>query len=194
MQLVAKLQEGNPVSLRFAILASLESSPQTGYEIAREFDSGVGNFWHATHQQIYRELSKLAQESLVQFEQIQQDSRPSKKRYRITQLGQDALASWLNSPTSRQPVRDPLLVKISAGFLADREKLRAEVLDQRDIYQRQLQRFEGYEKEFHGCKTPPTEKQMYLYMTLRRGIIASEGWIAWANEVLVSLDSLEKTS
>lgn len=179
------------MSLRFAILASLESSAQTGYEIAREFDYGVGNFWHATHQQIYRELGKLTQESLVDFEQIQQESKPSKKRYLLTELGRDALATWLNSPTARQPIRDPLLVKISAGFLADPEKLKIEVLNHQHDYQRQLERFKGYETEFKACKKPPSEKQMYLYMTLRRGIISSEAWTAWLDEVLAFLRGLE---
>ena len=72
------------MSLRYAILASLESHPHTGYEIAREFDSAVGYFWQATHQQIYKELSKLTAESLVGFEQIYQQSKPSKKRYVIS--------------------------------------------------------------------------------------------------------------
>ena len=176
------------MSLRFAILVSLESGAHTGYEIAREFDSGVGNFWQATHQQIYRELGKLADEKFVEFEQVQQDSRPSKKRYRITDEGHSALAHWLNSPTAQQPIRDPLLVKISAGFLADPEQLKSEVLNQRSYHMDRLERYEGYERKFEACKTKSTEKQMYLYLTLRRGILASQAWISWADETLAFLE------
>lgn len=175
------------MSLRFAILVSLESGAQTGYEIAREFDGGVGNFWHATHQQIYRELGKLTDEKLVEFEQIQQESRPSKKRYVITEEGNAELADWLNSPTTRQPLRDPLLVKISAGFLADPEQLKTEVLNHRAYYAERLARYEGYEKECQIHKGKLTEKQMYLYLTLRRGILASQAWITWADETLAFL-------
>ena len=31
----------------------------SGYELAKTFDSSIGFFWKADHQQIYRELSKL---------------------------------------------------------------------------------------------------------------------------------------
>ena len=66
------------------------------------------------------------------------------------------------------------------------------MVNHRSIYQQQLERFVGYEEEFHASKTPPTEKQMYPYMTLRRSVIASESWIAWADEVLVLFHELDK--
>lgn len=188
MQLVS-YKESNTVSLRFAILASLDSNPQTGYEIAREFDSGVGNFWRATHQQIYRELSKLSEEKLVEFEQIQQDSKPAKKRYEITALGHDALAGWLSSPTPVPAVREPLLVKLSAGSLADKEHLLGEVLAHRAIYAARLQKFKHFEATYHARKNKPSKRQQYLFLTLRRGITAYESWIQWSEEVLTFLRS-----
>ena len=165
-------------------MASLESNPQTGYEIARDFDSGVGYFWHATHQQIYRELSKLADESLVDFEQIQQQSKPAKKRYVLNANGRAALAEWLNATTKLQPIRDPLLVKISAGHLAAPEKLMAEVRHHRSDFEQRLAVFRKYDSSYRACEGGTTKQLDYLYLTLRRGIIVCEGWIQWADEVL----------
>ena len=64
------------MSLRYAILASLGNRAQTGYEIARAFDRGVGYFWQASHQQIYRELGRLAEDGAVEFETIDQAGKP----------------------------------------------------------------------------------------------------------------------
>ena len=47
------------MALGDAILACLTEHPMTGYELAKTFDSSIGFFWKADHQQIYRELSKL---------------------------------------------------------------------------------------------------------------------------------------
>ena len=165
-------------------MASLESNPQTGYEIARDFDSGVGYFWHATHQQIYRELSKLADENLVDFEQIQQQSKPAKKRYVLNEIGRRVLAEWLNATTKLQPIRDPLLVKISAGHLASPEKLMAEVHLHREDFEQRLAVFKKYDSSYRACKGSTTKQIDYLYLTLRRGIIVCEGWLKWADEVL----------
>ncbi|MEM7466361.1 MAG: PadR family transcriptional regulator [Pseudomonadota bacterium] len=177
------------MSLRYAILASLDSQPQTGYAIAREFDSGVGYFWHATHQQIYRELRKLTDEALVEFEQIQQDSKPSKKQYLITASGRGALSEWLTTPTEIQPIRDPLLVKISAGHLTEPDVLAREILAHRARFDERLKVFQRYEQTYRECGNSVPVKQQYLYLTLRRGIIVCEAWIAWADEALAFLSA-----
>ena len=46
------------MSLRSAILTALMERPSSGKELTRRFDLSFGYFWHATHQQIYRELGQ----------------------------------------------------------------------------------------------------------------------------------------
>ncbi len=46
------------MSLAHAVLTSLIEKPSSGYELARRFEKSIGYFWHATHQQIYRELAR----------------------------------------------------------------------------------------------------------------------------------------
>ena len=53
------------MSLRFAILTSLTEREGSGIELARRFDRSIGYFWPATHQQIYRELDRLASAGLI---------------------------------------------------------------------------------------------------------------------------------
>ena len=172
------------MALKYALLSALVVKPQTGYEIAREFDSAVGYFWQATHQQIYRELNHLADAGLLEFEQIEQRTKPAKKRYSITASGHRALVSWLDQPVSLQAVRDPLLVKLSSGHLADTGKLKAEVEEHVNNYQQRLALFRSYEKSFNENRAQASLEQRYLFLTLRRGITVCESWLDWAQEVL----------
>lgn len=177
------------MSLKFALLASLAAKPQTGYEIAREFDATRGYFWRATHQQIYRELNKLAADNCAEFEQITQLNKPSKKRYVITDAGRKELVKWLNDPVELQPVRDPLLVKLSAGHLANPALLKAQVEAHIGNYRQRLALFRTYEDSFRECEDSAALDQRYLYLTLRRGISVCEAWLDWAREVCDFLDA-----
>jgi DNA-binding PadR family transcriptional regulator len=47
------------MSLAHAVLTSLLEKASSGYDLARRFDKSIGYFWHATHQQIYRELARM---------------------------------------------------------------------------------------------------------------------------------------
>ena len=47
------------MSLPHAVLTSLLEKSTSGYDLARRFDKSIGYFWHATHQQIYRELARM---------------------------------------------------------------------------------------------------------------------------------------
>ncbi len=45
-------------TLKYAILGLVSQKPMTGYDIYKEFDGPIGNFWSAKHSQIYPELKK----------------------------------------------------------------------------------------------------------------------------------------
>lgn len=177
------------MSLRFAILVSLQSKQRTGYEIAREFDRGVSYFWQASHQQIYRELGKLANDGAVEFTQVEQHGRPAKKVYRITKRGRTALKTWLETPAPTPTIKDELLVKLYAGDLADAAKLLQETERHRLLYSAQLEEYHAIEQLYFSPPADLTVKQRYVYLTLRRGIHATQSWLAWSDEVIEFLRS-----
>ena len=53
------------MSLPHVILTVLSTRDATGYDITKEFSATIGYFWKASHQQVYRELNKMAQNELV---------------------------------------------------------------------------------------------------------------------------------
>ena len=105
------------MALSHAILAVLASRTCSGYDLAKQFDGSVGFFWHATHQQIYRELTKLEESGWVDGWVVEQNGRPDKKSYAINAAGTAHLEDWIAQPTSSSPMKDELLTKLFVGHL-----------------------------------------------------------------------------
>lgn len=92
-------------TLKYAILGLLNRHPMTGYEIGKEFDFEIAQFWSAKTSQIYPELKKLLDEELVTFDIEISGDILEKKRYEITEKGQRELLKWLHrdEPIERTP-------------------------------------------------------------------------------------------
>ncbi|RQW65097.1 PadR family transcriptional regulator [Vibrio viridaestus] len=82
--------------LKYAILGLLNRHPMTGYDINKEFNYELAEFWHAKHSQIYTELKKLHEEGLVTFDIEISGDILEKKQYSITDEGRDDLIRWLH--------------------------------------------------------------------------------------------------
>ena len=75
------------MSLRSAILTALMERPSSGKELTRRFDLSIGYFWHATHQQIYKVLSRMESDGWIKATHVAQDGRPDKKLYALSLSG-----------------------------------------------------------------------------------------------------------
>lgn len=178
------------MALRHVLLVALHRTAATGYEVTRRFDSTLGHFWKASHQQVYRELARLEAEGLVAFREIAQKGRPDKKRYRLTAKGQRELERWLDEPPPERRVNDELLVKILGGEIVGAETLRAHINTKRLETEQRLDVLLGIEQEYR--KGPPLEKlaieRRLLYLTLRKGIAMARANIEWALEAQALLE------
>ncbi len=83
-------------TLKYAILGLLNRKPMTGYELAKEFNYELAEFWYANHSQIYPELKKLNNEGLVEFDVEISGDILEAKRYHITEEGKDDFIKWLH--------------------------------------------------------------------------------------------------
>ena len=133
------------MALGDAILACLTERPMTGYELAKTFDSSIGFFWKADHQQIYRELSKLRGRGYIQGREVVQSGKPNKLVYTLTDEGRTALRHWAARPSTPASTKDDLLVRLHALDSVDIEPLRADLMarlehhrDRHATYQRIL--------------------------------------------------------
>lgn len=183
------------MSLKHAILVLLDKKPGSGYDLAQRFGGGIGNFWNATHQQVYQELKKLTADKLVEFEVHTQAERPDKKVYGITSAGRSALKAWLKQPIKLARINSTLLVKIYAAHLADPAELDRELAQHIADHEQKLAEYAELERSYFSADAATRRKQRMPYLTLRSGIRYEWTWIEWMKEVkqLLADDALPET-
>ena len=172
------------MAIAHAILVSLIERPARGYDLGKRFESSVGFLWKATHQQIYRELTKLEELGWITAEVIAQENRPDKKLYSVTELGKRQLIEWMVQPGELAPVKDDLLVKIFAGYLAPRETILQEIERHCQLHQERLKTYQEIEQQFFQTPQSLSQPDKFRYLTLRKGIGYETDWIAWCNEAI----------
>jgi PadR family transcriptional regulator AphA len=178
---------GYNMSLKHAILTLLETEEGSGYDLLKRFKQRLGFFWNASHQQIYLQLKKMHEEGLIKFELEQQTGKPNRKVYRVTPDGHDALMLWMENPVKVDKVNDQLLVKLYAGQLVEPSILLNEIAVHKAIHERMLETFLALEQDYLALQ--PQEQSPYTlpYLTLRKGILGEQAWLAWSVEVEVYL-------
>lgn len=90
-------------TLKYAILGLINRHDMTGYDITKEFNAELANFWNAKHSQIYPELKKLVDEGLIFFDVVVTGDVLEKKLYSITEKGKLELQRWLLKDEPLEP-------------------------------------------------------------------------------------------
>ena len=158
------------MALGDAILACLTDRPMTGYELAKTFDSSIGFFWKADHQQIYRELSRLRDRGHIQGREVVQSGKPNKLVYTLTSEGRATLRHWAARPSSPASIKDDLLVRLYALDCVDIEPMRADLMARLEYHRDRLSRYERIlKKRFPegAASLADTGKLLLLRMGLR---------------------------
>ncbi|MEL6163250.1 MAG: PadR family transcriptional regulator [Cyanobacteria bacterium J06641_2] len=176
------------MSLAHAILASLIDKSCSGYDLAKQFDGSVGFFWQASHQQIYRELSKLNKLGWITSEIIIQEGKPDKKNYRVTQEGTFQLKEWIAQTSEPAAIKDDLLVKIFSGYIVSEQVILQELEHHRQIHTEKLSTYRKLEKEYFQNPRQLTQAAKFQYLTLRKGIRYEADWVEWCNEAIELLN------
>ncbi|UUN27651.1 PadR family transcriptional regulator [Streptomyces sp. FIT100] len=176
------------MSLKYAILAALLEGEASGYDLAKVFDVSVANFWSATPQQLYRELDRLAGEGLVAARVVQQERRPNKRIFRLTEAGRKELRTFTETPPRPTTIRDELLVKVQAVDQADPDTARTLVAERLEWARAKLA---GYERLRDVLLDGRSEEQHLAdadrigpYLTLMRGRMFEQENVRWCERVL----------
>ena len=102
------------MSLAHAVLTSLLEKASSGYDLAQRFDKSIGYFWHATHQQIYRELGRMEAAGWIASSVHPDAGKTRKKEYRVLAAGRDELARWTQTTAQPMDLRDEFTLKLRA--------------------------------------------------------------------------------
>ena len=175
------------MSLKHAILGFLSIAPLTGYELKKSFDHSVQHFWSADQSQIYRTLEQIVEAGWAEVELVEQQARPNRKVYHITEAGRTELQRWLTAPLAHREEHDPFLVQLFfASTLADAE---VEALLEREIAEAhaQLAVYEQIRQQY-----PVTVRaQAFALLTLDYGIQATQAHLIWIETALAQVRSGE---
>lgn len=172
------------MSLSHAVLTSLLEKATSGYDLARRFDKSIGYFWHATHQQIYRELARMEAAGWIESSSAPDAGKTRKREYRVLPAGRAELIRWANEPSPPMDLRDEFMVKLRADAALSEVDLRPEIRRQIERHQEKLAHYRTIEERdfLHG--SPLTREARIQHMILKKGILYEEVSIAWAQEML----------
>jgi DNA-binding PadR family transcriptional regulator len=175
------------MSLKYALLASLASNPRTGYDLSHDIGGNIGLFWQATHQQIYKELSRLLEEGLLADETVRQDDKPDKRIYQVTKKGLGDLKNWIGKETKLYPTKDEMLIKIFVGHMVDKKVIEKELNRMKVFYQNRLKKFSKIEKQYFSEQENLSFRMKCQYLTLKRGIRFTKAWLSWIDDAVEML-------
>jgi PadR family transcriptional regulator AphA len=118
------MEHAEAYPITYSILGLLAFwGPMSGYDIKHLFDHMLAPIWGAAHSQIYRELRRMEQLGWVSMQREEQESRPDRKVYTITEIGKEALHEWQAQPPEVFQLRDELLLKVLFGTFAASDDL-----------------------------------------------------------------------
>ena len=109
------------MSVSYALLGLLEGSSRHGYDLKRSYDLRFGEVKPIQYGQVYRTLSQLERDGLVEVVGVEAGAGPDRKRYAITREGVTDLDTWLGEPEEPQPhLQSVLFTKVVLALLSGR--------------------------------------------------------------------------
>lgn len=98
------------MSLKYVLLGLLSKHSRYGYQLKSEAEQLLGKGAELNPGQIYPLLHRLAEQQLLEGERVEQEDRPDKRVFTLTEAGRRQLDDWFDEPV-------PLSVGRSALFL-----------------------------------------------------------------------------
>jgi len=99
----------------YAVLALFQHLGEaTSYDLKQALEISIENFWQVPHTTAYDEPARLAGGGYLTVRQEPGGRR--RKLYALTELGREALATWITEPHAAPPqLRDEVMLKVFAG-------------------------------------------------------------------------------
>ena len=170
--------------LKYAILGLLNKKSMTGYDITKEFEGALCEFWSAKHSQIYPELKNLHEHGMVEYKIEISGTVLEKKLYSITELGKKDFMKWLESKIDIPPTfKDEFRLQLFfSDFLSekDREEL---IINHLNQHRNRLEYLINSQKKFDSIPEKNTNA-FSDYLVLMGAIMREENTCKWLEKCL----------
>lgn len=170
------------MSLPHALITALVEQPSSGSDLASRFDRSIGYFWHATHQQIYRELGRLEEAGWV--ESLPPESgRGRKKVYQVLPAGRAELQRWVAEDQDPKPLRDEFMVRLRAEAVVGPTGLASDITRRLALHTLKLDEYCTIEaRDFN--RNGLSRKAQLQHLVLKAGIMQERMWIEFSTKAL----------
>ena len=179
--------------LKHGILGLLNYGSMTGYEINKIFKDSLNYFWDAQTSQIYRELQTLKKNGWASDETIEQESKPDKKLFSITESGKQELKRWLSEENTGISIRSPLIMKtfFRGECTLDENIAFFKSLKKESNMLNSLMTVSPPDTEQYSKKLNDTSKALYWKMTVEYGLMFSEMYGKWIDKCISELEEIK---
>ena len=181
-KLVTHQYERPTMALSHAIMTALLDDSMSGYELTKSFDTSLGFFWKASHQQIYKVLKDLQQQGLLDSEHVAQAGKPDKILYALTDAGRAELENWVMGESQFRESKDDLFVKLYNLSAANRSHLLDELDKRREGTGNRLALYRRIRERHYAEPTALPLRRRGVYLALLAGIGNCEQYLAWIDE------------
>ena len=172
----------------YAVLGLLTFGEMSGYDVSKVAEQSIAFFFTPAKSQIYSELRRLVSLGFATEREVEQDRRPDKRLYRITDRGRRALREWLETGEGEGgEIKSPFLVKVFFGAHMSRNALLAQVREMRRRDAEQLQVLKEIETLIKD-----QDEMFFPNLTLRCGLAHTRALIRWEDEVIRELERREE--
>ena len=172
------------MALSHAILTSLLEENLTGYDLAKKFDTSLGFFWKASHQQIYQELKKMLEKGWLSSETIEQNGKPNKNVYALAPKGKSELDAWVSAETKPRVMKDDFFVKLYSVGHCNMEPIIDEIHKRKELHTKNLKLYNLIKQRNYASPENLPESRRGIYLALAAGILSEESQLKWCDEAL----------
>lgn len=171
-------------NLKYAILGLLVQGDMTGYELMKQFESALCEFWSAKHSQIYPELARLTEEGCVEYRVEISGTSLEKKLYSITGKGKADFMQWLRSETLPEatPKEVSRLKIFFSSFLEKAERM--QLLEDQLLQHRMRLSHLKYNSEKFKEVPPQDSPDFGDYLVLMGAVMREEMTIEWLGKCI----------
>ena len=123
----------------------------TGKAISQQFETEIGEFWKASHSQIYPELKRMITDKWL--EQTTDPNNLKEKYYHLTPLGEETLSAWLLAPVLEAPTQKDLFsLKMFFIRSADDSRVRSLLEEETELLDKQLAHLNKRLELLNNCR------------------------------------------
>lgn len=125
--------------MKYLFLSLLSKQPTHGYDLLQTYEALFSAVLPRLNAgQIYTTLARLERDGYLEDYPVEQEGKPDKRIYQLTDEGRQLLMSWFREPLAGPRIKDNFYIKLISARMSGLVDLRQIIEDQRKHYLQSL--------------------------------------------------------